>query len=166
MIDIKYDISKGSLKEYAVADNYKTVDNLSNETLVTPVFISVPVSNQEMFSLTTRKSLKNGTNVTAGVPTVACSNISSTLTMPTEHTFGETNIKQEVKKAEVPFLVPPGKHVVREEMIDISEMQSLYIMTIKHYKCSCTSSGVFKNVCYTKMHMKPVVYTSKSYRIK
>ena len=166
MIDIKYNISKGSLKEYAVADNYKTVDDLSNETLVTPVFISIAVSNQEMFSLTTRTSLKNSTNFTAGLPTVVCSNISSTLTRPTEHTFDETNSKQEVKKAEVPCLVPPGKYVVREEMIDISEMQSLYIMTIKHYKCSCTSSGVFKNIFYTKMHMKPVVYTSKSYRIK
>lgn len=169
VVDIKYDISKGSLKEYAIAGNYKTVDNLFNETLITPVFnISISVSDQETFSFTTGTSLKNGTKFTAGVPTVVCANISSMLTMPTEHTFGETVVKPEVKKAEIPCLVPPGKYVVCEERVDVIEMEIPYTMAIKHqhYKCNCTSSGIFRNIHYTKLHMKSIVYTSKPDWIK
>ena len=166
VIDISYDIKKGSLDQKPVAAGSKEVDNLQGEAELEPSFtFSTIVTEEEYFSQTSGTSLTIGSSFSVGVPRLGESKISQALTAPKLHTFGVRKSKSLTKSATFPCVSPPHRYAVCYGMINVLKMRVPYTLKIKHKisGCTCTVGGVYENVQHTNLYLKASTHTSKPY---
>ena len=164
VLGVSYDVARGSLSQHPLAASSKTVDNLQGETKIEPSFsITTTVKEEEEFTHTVGSSLTVGATFSVGVPLVAEAEISTSLTLSYEHTFGKKTSKSESRTATLPCPAPAHRYVICHGMVNVVKMSVPYTMTIKHkhYGCTCESKGVYENVHHTNIYLKPVTYTSK-----
>ena len=164
VLGVSYDVARGSLSQHPLAASSKTVDNLQGETKIEPSFsITTTVTEEEEFTHTVGSSLTVGATFSVGVPLVAEAEISTSLTLSYEHTFGKKTSKSESRTATLPCPAPAHRYVICHGMVNVVKMSVPYTMTIKHkhYGCTCESKGVYENVHHTNIYLKPVTYTSK-----
>ena len=164
VLGVSYDVARGSLSQHPLAASSKTVDNLQGETKIEPSFsITTTVTEEEEFTHTVGSSLTVGATFSVGVPLVAEAEISTSLTLSYEHTFGKKTSKSESRTATLPCPAPAHRYVICHGMVNVVKMSVPYTMTIKHkhYSCTCESKGVYENVHHTNIYLKPVTYTSK-----
>ena len=164
VININYDIKKGSLDQKPVAASSKEVDNLQGEAELAPSFtVTTTVTEEEYFSSTSSASLTIGSSFSFGVPGIGEGSISQSLTVSKSHTFGERKSESIAKSATFPCVAPPHRYAVCYGMINISRMRVPYTMKIKHniFGCTCTVEGVYENVQHTNLYLKASTHTSK-----
>ena len=164
VINVSYDVKKGSLNQQAVAASSKTVDNLNGESQIEPSFsIQTTVTEEETFSHTVGAALTVGAKFSFGVPGIGEGEISTSLTVSTERTFGKKTSKSEARTATLPCPAPPHRYVQCEGVINVVRMNVPYTMTIKHkhFGCTCNTQGVYENVHHTNIYLKAHTYTSK-----
>ena len=164
VIDISYDIKKGSLDQKPVAASSKEVDNLQGEAELAPSFtVSTTVTEEEYFSHTVGASLTIGSSFSFGVPGFGEGTISQSLTVSTSHTFGKRTSKSVSRSATLPCKAPPHRYAVCYGMINVVKMRVPYTMKIKHnvFGCTCTVEGVYENVHHTNVFLKASTHTSK-----
>ena len=166
VIDISYDIKKGSVDQNPVAASSKEVDNLQGEAELAPLFtVSTTVTEEEYFSHTSGTSLTIGSSFSFGVPRLGERTISQSLTGSKSHTFGERKSKSVTKSATFPCVAPPHRYAVCYGMINVSKMRVPYTMKIKHnvFGCTCTVEGVYEKVQHKNLYLKASTHTSKPY---
>ena len=160
---VDYDVASGSLSQHPIAAATKIVNNLNGEVEVEPTFsVSQEVTEEEYYEHTAGASLEIGATFDVGVPLVASAEISTTLTVSYEHTWGKTISKTETRSADLPCPAPAHRYVVCNAMVSAVKMSVPYTMTIKHkhYGCTCTSQGIYENVHHTSIYLEPNTYTS------
>ena len=163
VLGVSYDVARGSLSQHPLAASSKTVNNLQGEVQVQPSFsISTTVTEEEEFKHTVGASLSVGATFSVGVPVVGEAEISTSLTLSYEHTFGKKTSKSESRTATLPCPAPAHRYVVCDGMINVVKMSVPYTMTIKHkhYGCTCDTKGVYENVHHTNIYLKTKSYTS------
>ena len=163
VINVSYDIARGSVNEQPVSANSKTVNNLDGETQAQVSFsFSTTVTEEESFTHTFGSELSVGATFSAGVPLVTEAEISTTLTVKSEHEFGKKTSKAVTRSATLTCSAPPHRYVVCDGIIKVKKLSVPYTMTLKnkHYGCTCTSKGIYKNVHHSSVYMKPSTYKS------
>ena len=164
VIGVSYDTPRGSLKQRLLDTSTKDVDNLKGEIKIEPSYsYSATVAEGESFTHTVGTELSVGATFSAGVPLVAEAEISTTLSVKTEHEFGKTTSKSTTKTVTMPCPAPPKRYVICHGLVKMQEMSVPYTMTLKNklFGCTCTSKGVYKNVKSTGFYVKAITYTSK-----
>ena len=164
---IEYETNKGTTSTHPVATSTKTVDNLDGEVEQDPNFsFSEQVTEEESFSHTVGAALEVGATFEVGVPVVASAEISTSLTLAYEHTFGKSTSKSETRTSTLPCKAPAHRYVVCEGMINVVKMRVPYKMTLKHKTlgCTCESRGVYESVHHTSIYLKVTTYKSKPNR--
>ena len=168
MLNVSYNIPRGSVSLHPEVVISKTVDNLNGEATAEVSFSATKeVTEEESFTHTSGSSLTIGTTFSARVPVVEDllefeATASFSVTVSSEHTFGRKTTNTLSRTAVLQCRAPAHRYVRCKGMIKSVKMTVPYTMKIKnrHYGCKCTSYGVYKNLRYSNIYMK--IYTYKS----
>ena len=163
VIGVDYDVAKGSLSKQPLAAATKINNNLNGELDVTATFsVSKEVTEEEYYEHTAGVSLEIGLTFEAGVPVVGSAEISTTLSLSYEHTWGKTKSTTVTRTSELPCAAPAHRYVVCYGVVDTVKMSVPYTMTLKHkhYGCTCKSTGIYENVHHTQVYLETNTYTS------
>ena len=163
VIGVDYDIAKGSLNKHPLAAATKINNNLNGELDVTATFtVSKEVTEEEYYEHTAGVSIEIGLTFEAGVPVVGSAEISTTLSLSYEHTWGKTKSTTITRTSELPCAAPAHRYVVCYGLVDTVKMSVPYTMTLKHkhYGCTCKSTGIYESVHHTQVYLETNTYTS------